>query len=52
MSFIGGTLSLISSSMIKCLDDKDKRYQNKIIKEKEDLNNINVRAGGEMDEEA
>ena len=28
-----------------------KRYQNRIIKEKEDLNNINIEAGGEVHEE-
>ena len=29
-----------------------KRYQNRIIKEEEDLNNINIEAGSEVDEEA
>ena len=29
-----------------------KRYQNRITKKKEDLNNINIEAGGEVDEEA
>ena len=29
-----------------------KRYQNRITKKKKDLNNINIEAGGEVDEEA